>query len=73
MRPPKSACDELEGRPSSQVSRFHRIAPTNPAKITIGVILVSSTSPLEIVFATSTERNAPIRLRTPAMITAVGA
>jgi len=71
MRPPKRACDELDGSPRSQVIRFHRIAPTNPAKMTVGVILASSTSPLEIVFATSTDRNAPIRLRMPAMMTAV--
>ena len=71
MSPPNSACDELEGMPRNQVSRFHRIAPTSPAKITVGVILVSSTRPLEIVFATWTDRNAPMRLRTPAMITAV--
>jgi hypothetical protein len=71
MRPPKRACDELEGSPSSQVTRFHRIAPHSPAKITTGVILVSSTRLLEIVFATSTDKNAPIRLRMPAMSTAV--
>ena len=71
MRPPINACDELEGSPTSQVSRFHTIAPTSPAKITVGVIFVSSTSPLEIVFATSTERNAPTRLSMPAMSTAV--
>ncbi len=33
MRPPKRACDELDGRPSSQVSMFHVMAPINPAKI----------------------------------------
>ena len=71
IRPPINACDELEGSPTSQVSRFHTIAPTSPAKITVGVIFVSSTSPLEIVFATWTDRNAPTRLRTPAMSTAV--
>jgi hypothetical protein len=71
MRPPINAWDELEGSPSSQVSRFHRIAPTSPAKITVGVIFVSSTRPLEIVFATWTDRKAPKRLRTPARSTAV--
>jgi hypothetical protein len=34
--------------------------------MTVGVIFASSTSPLEMVFATSTERKAPTRLRTPA-------
>jgi hypothetical protein len=71
MSPPNSACDELDGRPSSQVSRFHMIAPTSPAKITTGPICASSTIPLEIVLATSTERNAPTRFRTPAIVTAV--
>src|SRR4051794_11549760 len=71
IRPPIRACDELKGNPNSQVSRFHRMAPTSPAKITVGVICVSSTRPLEIVFATSTDRNAPTRLSTPAINTAV--
>ena len=52
IRPPNSACDELEGSPRNQVTRFHRIAPTSPAKITTGLMSVSSTSPPEIVFAT---------------------
>src|SRR3954452_19796918 len=70
IRPPKSACDELEGRPRNQVSRFHRIAPTSPAKITTGLMSVSSTSPREIVFATCTDRKAPARFRQPAIATA---
>ncbi len=70
MRPPNRACDELDGRPRSHVSRFHRIAPMRPAKMMYGLILVSSTSPLEIVFATSTERKAPTMFRTPEMRTA---
>ena len=36
MSPPINACDELEGNPTSQVSRFHTIAPASPAKITVG-------------------------------------
>jgi hypothetical protein len=70
MRPPNSAWDELDGRPSSHVSKFHRIAPTSPAKITTGPMRVSSTIPLEMVFATSTERNAPTRFSRPAIVTA---
>src|SRR5690349_6260452 len=70
ISPPKSACDELDGSPRYQVVRFHKIAPTSPAKITTGLMSVSSTSPPEIVFATWTERNAPTRLRTPAITTA---
>src|SRR3954471_16290579 len=71
IRPPKSACDELEGSPRNQVSRFHRMAPTRPAKITTGLMSVSSTSPPEIVFATWTERKAPVRFRQAAIATAV--
>src|SRR5882757_5809819 len=70
IRPPNRACDELDGRPKYQVARFHRIAPTRPAKITVGLILVSSTRPLEIVLATSVERNAPTRFSTAEMATA---
>ena len=36
MSPPNRACDELDGRPSSQVSMFQVIAPMSPAKITAG-------------------------------------
>src|SRR3954466_13494310 len=71
IRPPKSACDELEGRARNQVTRFHKIAPTNPAKITTGLMSVSSTSPPEIVFATWTDRKAPVRFRQAATVTAV--
>src|SRR5918997_1813249 len=71
IRPPNSACDELDGSPSSQVNRFHTIAPTRPAKITTGSMSASSTSPPEIVFATWIDRNAPITFRTPASATAV--
>src|SRR4029078_9331276 len=70
MRPPNSACEELEGRPTSQVNRFHRMAPVKPANTTTGVIFASFTSPPAIVFATCTDRNAPARLRMPAMATA---
>src|SRR3954462_9945390 len=67
IRPPNRACDELEGSPTYQVVRFHRIAPTSPAKITTGVISLSSSRPPEIVFATRTDRKAPARLRHPAI------
>src|SRR3954447_2232627 len=70
IRPPNSACDELEGKPRYQVVRFHRIAPTSPAKITTGLMRVSSTSPPEIVLATATDRKAPARFRQPAIATA---
>src|SRR4051794_14619570 len=35
ISPPNRACEELEGRPSSQVSRFHTIAPVSPASTMI--------------------------------------
>ena len=47
------------------------MAPTRPPRITCGVIRASSTSPLEMVRATCTDRNAPIRFSTPARSTAV--
>src|SRR3954453_23265611 len=71
IRPPKSACDELEGSPRYQVTRFHRMAPTSPAKITTGLMSVSSTNPPEIVLATVTDRKAPARFRDAAIATAV--
>ncbi len=71
MRPPKSAWEELDGSPSSQVSRFHRMAPTSAAKITSVRMPSSLMIPPEIVLATSTDRNAPTRLSTADMATAV--
>ncbi len=84
IRPPNSACDELEGMPNSQVSRFHRMPPMRPAKMIVrpvdGVmfgsrcpLLLSCTFSTDVVTvtATSTERKAPTRLRTPASSTAV--
>ena len=70
ISPPNSACDELDGSPTSQVTRFHRIAPISPPNTTAGVTLASSTIPLEIVFATSVDRNAPTRFSTPEIATA---
>ena len=71
IRPPKSAWDELDGRPNSQVVRFHRIAATNPAKIIVGVTNASLTMPPEMVLATSVDRKAPTTLSTAAISTAV--
>ena len=71
IRPPNSAWEELEGRPRSQVSRFHRMAPTSAAKITSVRMPSSLMMPPEIVLATSTERNAPTRFSTADMATAV--
>ena len=70
ISPPKRACEELDGIPTSQVTRFHRIAPTSPPKITWGVMRASSTRPLEMVSATCTDRKAPTRFSKPASSTA---
>ncbi|GHG37456.1 hypothetical protein GCM10017567_67730 [Amycolatopsis bullii] len=46
------------------------MAPISPPKTIAGPIFVSSTSPLEIVLATSTDRNAPTRFNTAEIATA---
>ena len=66
--PPISACEELDGRPKYQVIRFHAIAPTSPPNtasrpIEFGWI---STTSCATVAATSSEMNAPTKLRTAA-------
>src|SRR3954471_19393104 len=68
--PPIKACEELDGRPAHQVTRFQTIAPTRPAKITVNVISPESTMPLAIVAATCSERNAPTKFRIAAPPTA---
>jgi hypothetical protein len=74
ISPPKRACDELEGRPSSQVSMFQTMAPMRPAKISSGVMSTppspSRMIPPEMVLATSVDRKAPTRLRIAARPTA---
>ena len=45
ISPPKSACDELEGSPTSHVTRFQMIAPSSPAKTMGAVISESSKQP----------------------------
>ena len=70
IRPPNRACEELDGRPNSQVIRFHRMAPTRPAKIIVGVTRASLTIPPEMVLATSVDRKAPTTFRTAAISTA---
>ena len=72
-KPPNSACEELDGKPTSHVSRFHTMAPTKPAKMNSGPMLTwaSLMMPPDMVLATSVERNAPTRLSAPAASTAV--
>jgi len=67
--PPNRAWDELYGNPISQVTRFHRIAPT-PGRDHHRVTRASLTMPPEILLATSVDRNAPATLSTAAISTA---
>src|SRR5690606_625285 len=50
--PPTSACDELEGMPYHQVTRFQTMAPTRAPKMVWASIRVGSTMPLPTVAAT---------------------
>ncbi len=60
--PPIRACEELEGSPKNQVTRFQTIAPISPAN-TIGcVVSAESTMPVATVAATFSEMNAPAKL-----------
>src|ERR1044072_2671343 len=69
-RPPMSACDELDGRPSHQVRRFHAIAAKSAASTVFGVASAVSMIPLPTVFATAVVTNAPARFATAATATA---
>jgi hypothetical protein len=68
--PPINACELDDGSPKYQVIRFQVIAPTSPAKITVVVIEPGSTTSLATVAATSSEMNAPAKLRIAANATA---
>ena len=68
--PPISAWLELDGSPTSQVTRFHVIAPTSPAITTSSVIASWSTIPFAIVAATATDTKAPAKFSTAALATA---
>src|SRR5215218_9602986 len=68
--PPISACDDDDGSPKYHVSRFQKIAPIRPAKTIDSVTRSASTMPLAIVAATSSDRKAPTKFRTAAMLTA---
>src|SRR5438034_4792931 len=69
-RPPIRACDELDGRPSHHVARFHAIAPNRAARTVFVVTRLVSSTPLPTVFATAVVTNAPTRLATAAIATA---
>jgi hypothetical protein len=75
IKPPNSACEEDDGRPNSQVSRFQRIPPTSPARMmtSIGTPISPGTgAPFEpwmemilllTVKATSIDKKAPSRFK----------
>ena len=69
--PPMSACDELDGSPKYQVTRFHVIAPISPAKMTVVVMSSESTIPPATVAATLIEMKAPTKFRIADSVTAV--
>ena len=71
MRPPKSACEELDGMPKCQVTKFQTTAPTRAAMTTCRVTRSVSTIPSPTVLATLVETRAPRRLRPAAMSTAM--
>ena len=52
MRPPKSACDELDGMPKYHVVRFHAMAPTSAERTTGNVTTPVLTRPSPTVLAT---------------------
>ncbi len=56
--PPISACDELEGSPSSRGRRVPAMAPASAAKTTVRVIARVLTMPLAIVAATGPKEGA---------------
>src|SRR5882757_1944393 len=68
--PPINACEDDDGSPKYQVTRFHAIAPTSPAKMIVVVTSVADTIPLATVAATFSEMNAPTKLRIAANPTA---
>src|SRR3954447_7622159 len=68
--PPISACDELDGMPRYQVSRFQVMPPARPANTTDKVTALVLTSPFAIVAATENDRKAPTRFSTPDRATA---
>ena len=52
MRPPKSACEELDGMPKYHVAKFHTTAPTRAARTSGRVTRSVSTMPSPTVLAT---------------------
>src|SRR2546425_2041129 len=70
-RPPMSACDELDGRPNHQVSKFHTIAPKRAASTVFVLMRFEATMSFPTVFATAVVTNAPARFANDAIRTAI--
>src|SRR5262249_259455 len=70
MTPPIKACEDLDGIPKYQVSRFQVIPPARPPNTTVKVTRWVLTRPLAIVAATLSDRNAPTRFSAPDSATA---
>lgn len=51
-RPPISACEDEDGMPSAQVTRFQTMAPTSAAKMTWASTIAGSMMPVPMVWAT---------------------
>lgn len=86
ISPPNNACEELEGRPSNQVSRFHTMPPTRPANTMSNRACPAPasssgrgaperswifTTALVTVSATCTDKKAPTRFSTAESATAI--
>ena len=71
-RPPIRACEDEDGMPKYQVTRFQTIAPARPARTTPNPLVPGGglITPLPTVAATCPPRNEPIRLPTAAMTSA---
>lgn len=67
-RPPKSACEDDDGRPKYHVMRFQAIAPSTPAKTTPRLLTPVGrvTRPSPTVLATPAPKCAPTKLPTAA-------
>src|SRR5947208_17037107 len=71
IRPPISACEELDGRPRHHVRRFHAIAPSSAASTVFSVARPVSMIPLPTVFATADVTKATARFASAAYISAL--
>src|SRR5690606_36548841 len=71
-RPPISACEDEDGRPSHQVIRFQVMPPASAHSSTCAVTFTTSvsTSPEAMVLATAVPMKAPMRFMVAASITA---